>query len=193
MAARLWTHGFDCFAPPQAVVYHLWTRDHRPNFAAKGGGAKGGETKGGPNGRETTTGPASAAVTAALDDDRDALRACSQRRARHLLGIGKRVGGGGGGGGGGEEKSAADNLSDTSPPHLMELDVYGLGEERSLSSFEEALGVSFGGGAGGKEGPGPHRPKMTRADARWGGQPPELFNETAEVNVASLLAAFAAR
>ena len=37
MAARLWTHGFDCYAPPQAVVYHLWTRDHRPNFATASG------------------------------------------------------------------------------------------------------------------------------------------------------------
>ena len=32
MAARLYTHGFDCFAPPEAVIYHLWTRDHRPTF-----------------------------------------------------------------------------------------------------------------------------------------------------------------
>lgn len=30
MAVRLFTHGFDCFAPPQAVVYHLWSRGHRP-------------------------------------------------------------------------------------------------------------------------------------------------------------------
>ena len=45
MAAQLWTHGFDCFAPLQAVVYHLWTRDHRPNFASRGaaGGGGGGE------------------------------------------------------------------------------------------------------------------------------------------------------
>ncbi|KAF0697729.1 Aste57867_11615 [Aphanomyces stellatus] len=32
MAARLWTHGYDFFAPPEAVVYHLWSRAHRPVF-----------------------------------------------------------------------------------------------------------------------------------------------------------------
>ena len=29
MAARLWTSGFDFFAPPQNVVYHLWSRAGR--------------------------------------------------------------------------------------------------------------------------------------------------------------------
>ena len=29
MAARLWTHGFDFYAPSEAVVYHLWSRDGR--------------------------------------------------------------------------------------------------------------------------------------------------------------------
>ncbi|CAK4977950.1 unnamed protein product [Aphanomyces euteiches] len=32
MAVRLWTHGYDFFAPPEAVVYHLWSRSHRPVF-----------------------------------------------------------------------------------------------------------------------------------------------------------------
>ncbi|ETW10480.1 hypothetical protein, variant [Aphanomyces invadans] len=32
MAARLWTHGYDFFAPTEAVVYHLWSRSHRPTF-----------------------------------------------------------------------------------------------------------------------------------------------------------------
>ena len=30
MAARLWTHGYDLYAPPETVLYHLWKRDHRP-------------------------------------------------------------------------------------------------------------------------------------------------------------------
>lgn len=30
MAARLYTSGFDFFAPPEAVVYHLWSRSARP-------------------------------------------------------------------------------------------------------------------------------------------------------------------
>ena len=45
----------------------------------------------------------------------------------------------------------------------------------------------------GREGPGPHRPTIVREDAKWGGQPSDLFNETAQVDVASLMAAFAAR
>jgi len=32
MAARLFTHGYDFFAPVEAVVYHLWNRGHRPPF-----------------------------------------------------------------------------------------------------------------------------------------------------------------
>jgi [Skp1-protein]-hydroxyproline N-acetylglucosaminyltransferase len=32
MAARLYTHGYDFFAPAQAVVYHLWSRGHRPRY-----------------------------------------------------------------------------------------------------------------------------------------------------------------
>jgi len=31
MAARLFTRGVACFAPPQTVVYHLWSRAHRPS------------------------------------------------------------------------------------------------------------------------------------------------------------------
>jgi len=32
MAARLWTNGWDFFVPPEAVVYHLWTRSYRRTF-----------------------------------------------------------------------------------------------------------------------------------------------------------------
>jgi len=32
MAARLWTWGWDFFAPPETVLYHLWSRSHRPSF-----------------------------------------------------------------------------------------------------------------------------------------------------------------
>ena len=30
MAVRLYTHGYDLYAPPETVVYHLWSRSHRP-------------------------------------------------------------------------------------------------------------------------------------------------------------------
>jgi [Skp1-protein]-hydroxyproline N-acetylglucosaminyltransferase len=32
MALRLYTHGYDFFSPQEAVVYHLWSRQHRPIF-----------------------------------------------------------------------------------------------------------------------------------------------------------------
>lgn len=32
MAARLWTSGYNFFAPSETVVFHLWSRDHRPFF-----------------------------------------------------------------------------------------------------------------------------------------------------------------
>jgi len=32
MNVRLWTHGFDFYAPPESVVYHLWSRSYRPTF-----------------------------------------------------------------------------------------------------------------------------------------------------------------
>jgi [Skp1-protein]-hydroxyproline N-acetylglucosaminyltransferase len=30
MAVRFFTHGYDMYAPPESVVYHLWSRNHRP-------------------------------------------------------------------------------------------------------------------------------------------------------------------
>ncbi len=32
MTARLWTSGWDFYAPGRVVLYHLWSRDHRPSF-----------------------------------------------------------------------------------------------------------------------------------------------------------------
>jgi len=32
IAVRLWTKGWDFYAPGQNIIYHLWERDHRPNF-----------------------------------------------------------------------------------------------------------------------------------------------------------------
>ena len=30
IAVRLFTHGYDCYAPPETVCYHLWSRAYRP-------------------------------------------------------------------------------------------------------------------------------------------------------------------
>jgi hypothetical protein len=32
MSARLWTSGWDFYAPGCVLFYHLWSRDHRPSF-----------------------------------------------------------------------------------------------------------------------------------------------------------------
>lgn len=32
MAARMFTHGYDFYTPPEMVAYHLWSRDYRPSF-----------------------------------------------------------------------------------------------------------------------------------------------------------------
>lgn len=32
MAVRLYTHGYDLYAPPLSVLYHLWSRAHRPTL-----------------------------------------------------------------------------------------------------------------------------------------------------------------
>lgn len=32
IAARLWTHGYDFFAPPRAILYHKWSRKGRHDF-----------------------------------------------------------------------------------------------------------------------------------------------------------------
>lgn len=32
IAVRLWTHGWDFFCPTTNLVYHLWSREHRPTF-----------------------------------------------------------------------------------------------------------------------------------------------------------------
>ena len=33
LLARMWTAGYDVFAPTETVVFHLWTRDYRPSFS----------------------------------------------------------------------------------------------------------------------------------------------------------------
>eukprot|EP00192_Tetraselmis_astigmatica_P008377 CAMPEP_0117655384 /NCGR_PEP_ID=MMETSP0804-20121206/4251_1 /TAXON_ID=1074897 /ORGANISM="Tetraselmis astigmatica, Strain CCMP880" /LENGTH=688 /DNA_ID=CAMNT_0005461733 /DNA_START=303 /DNA_END=2368 /DNA_ORIENTATION=- len=32
--ARMWTAGWDVFAPPKSIVFHLWSRSNRPTFTA---------------------------------------------------------------------------------------------------------------------------------------------------------------
>ncbi len=34
MAVRFFTHGYDCYAPPETICYHLWSRTYRPTQQA---------------------------------------------------------------------------------------------------------------------------------------------------------------
>ena len=34
MLARMWTSGYDVFAPSVSVIFHLWSRDYRPSFSS---------------------------------------------------------------------------------------------------------------------------------------------------------------
>lgn len=83
MAARLFTHGYDFFAPTEAVVYHLWNRGYRAPFS---------EIK---------------------NDSKDILKEKAKDRVLSLL---------------------QNNISN---------DIYGLGNVRTLHSFEETLRVNF--------------------------------------------------
>lgn len=93
LAARLWTRGWNFFAPSKAVIYHWYN------------------TKPG-HGRRLHH------EDAAHWRDLD-LR--SLRRMRHLLGM----------------EMATDQEA------LVDIDLFGLGTQRSLAAYEAALGVSF--------------------------------------------------
>jgi|MDSY01.1.fsa_nt_gb hypothetical protein len=147
MAARLWTHGFDLFAPPETVLYHLWSRDHRPVFQK-----------------------------IAETPERAARKMRAQLRIKHLLGMS--FGG------------------STGEPDLAELNRYGLGNKRSIRAYEAALGVSFNldsrsddNGNSSELAKGQLVPCFVRADAKYGGQKTDLFNESATDELLAGLAA----
>ncbi|CAM9544677.1 unnamed protein product [Pylaiella littoralis] len=174
MAARMFTRGWDFFAPPQAVVYHLWTRGHRPSF------------------RQVST------------RDAELEEAGAKRRLRRLLGVGTAAppssstgeggtGGGNGngrghGGGGGddaeegnEEGEAGVSAEGEGEPwggqkgggedehhcfYDRPGDEYGLGTARTLQSFADRVGVDF------------RRAELTSPEARNAGRPPTDFNDS---------------
>ena len=158
MSTRLYTHGYDFFAPPEAVVYHLWSRDHRPAFTT------------------------AAAVPSRLGDEavkKRLLRLQSQKRVRQLLGMEKPSGEGavaiessssllrtrpgavaladGVQSGAHSAPKVAANESDSSAVGSSSESVksasiiindpiqplYGLGKVRSLEEFAESIGVDF--------------------------------------------------
>jgi len=86
MAARLFTHGYDFYAPTEAVVYHLWNRGHRVPF------------------------------TEIKNENKEILKAKATEKVLNLL-----------------LNSSNHNSSDR----------YGLGNIRTLESFEQSLKVNF--------------------------------------------------
>jgi hypothetical protein len=123
-AVRLFTHGWDFFLPLENVVYHLWTRDHRPSF------------------RE---------VLGAEGEDQ-ALELQSRNKVRRQLGMGlvaapaaksaaksaeaKTVAAAG------ADSSSSAAAGDANTDKGADADL-GLGSVRTLSDFEAFCGVQF--------------------------------------------------
>lgn len=161
MAARLWTHGIDCYAPPETVCYHLWSRALRPIHAPSTPGSS------------ATNVPVKAASDNSVIEKRNSLN-----RVRRLLSM-----------------HVQENMASEGSGGIGEFDgwsQYGLGNVRSLSSFESSLGVLFNPqnpGIDHSEQPStstssinrnsaPHQPRVVSKEAKWGGLSPELFDET---------------
>ena len=153
MAARLFTHGFDFFAPSEALVYHLWSREHRPTFQ---------QVK--------------------ADEDREARKAQSVKRVHALLGLLQR-----------EEEFDKSILSGFSH--------FGLGRTRSLSDFEEWVGVDFKNGVvRGGEGRLDRHLSSVGSDEKWefidgmdaliAGDPKETKNVAGNVEALNIVMSF---
>ncbi|KAL6068253.1 Glucose N-acetyltransferase 1 [Balamuthia mandrillaris] len=139
MSVRLWTHGWDFFAPGEHVLFHLWSRHYRPTFWEL--------------------------------PQKSELRARSQRRIRHLLGMtaprqtkkeegeerGKEPKRN-------EQEQVEATTEHEEEDHLVELNKYGLGhyQERDLEAFQRHTGVNF-------------REGRVEERARWGGLDKMMF------------------
>jgi hypothetical protein len=192
MAARLYTHGVDCYTPPEVVCYHLWSRSLRPVHVPSTLG-KVNQAVDDPTNIKTTTATSSTATSTStavsnMSQEESMLKQRSLNRVRRLLHI---------------TPSTTSSLSANDTGSDLDLETgseYGLGKVRSLSSFESALGVSFdpldegidyaqpanrSSGPSRISGP-PHKPRLVHKESKWGGQSSDLFDET---RTQSLLAA----
>jgi len=121
----------------------------------------------------------------------ESARAKSQKRVRQLLGIAERPPT--------RQNSDEDGISSKGASYEPQerFGPYGLGHERTLESFESALGVRFGPGpepnelvagvAGSTNLKNWWRPSVVSLSAKWGGQPPETYSENDNTNAALLL------
>ncbi|CAM9191310.1 unnamed protein product, partial [Ascophyllum nodosum] len=115
MAARMYTRGWEFFAPPQTVIYHLWSRAHRPSFRQ---------------------------VSTPITQLEEARAKC---RLRRLLGVGAAEPpvDEGADTSLSERTQAQDGGFDDDFSASFVGDHFGLGTARTLASFEERLGVDF--------------------------------------------------
>jgi hypothetical protein len=200
MAARLYTHGVDCYTPPEVVCYHLWSRSLRPVHVPSTLGKV--DQAVDPTNNKTTTATSTSNNTATtgtstststavanMSQEESVLKQRSLNRVRRLLHI---------------TPSTTSSLWANDAGLDLDLETgseYGLGKVRSLSSFESALGVSFDPLDEGidykaqpannrSSGPSrispPHKPRFVHKESKWGGQSSDLFDET---RTQSLLAA----
>lgn len=138
MAARLFTHGYDFFSPPEAVVYHLWTRSHRPSFLAHAHA----------HAHATSSEQQSTSTAAAADNSAriSALRAKSEQRIRTLLGVASEQPQDDGND---HHAALANGAAAAAPPSPCTSTStsasvrFGLGTRRTLRQFEESIGVCF--------------------------------------------------
>ncbi|CAM9920710.1 unnamed protein product [Discosporangium mesarthrocarpum] len=113
MAARMHTHGWDFYAPPQTVVYHLWSRGHRVSFRQKSTPIKEREEANATRRLKTLLG---------MDIPGDRKAPSGEGEEKHK----------------GENQEGSGDSSCCSF-----LEFYSLGRERSLQSFEEQVGIDL--------------------------------------------------
>jgi hypothetical protein len=146
MAARLHTHGFELFAPPEAVVYHLWTRDHRPTFSTAQDNAQNviaaqhqdqvlsDDDISSIDGAHENAFSHTPTNVCRMEKAKKAEKEQSLTRIRTLLSIQK-------------DKGPYQSTDITENcQHVdcqMQFGKYGLGSARSLGSFEDRVGVSL--------------------------------------------------
>jgi hypothetical protein len=123
MTLRLWTHGWDFFAPGQNIIYHLWSREHRPTFRYA-------RTSFSATPQQRVVFMSSVGLFREIRDLKKEEIA-SQQRIKLLLGM----------------LSESDIDQEHKDLVFEELDKYGLGTQRSREQFEAASGVSFSQGS----------------------------------------------
>jgi hypothetical protein len=128
---RLFTHGYSFFAPPEAVVYHLWTRTHRPTFYNDSANADRASSN---TQEKISSAHGEDEARLGQEDEKKALRRQSENRVKALLGM--------------PNNGKTGTARDTSPvPASAAISGatsrFGLGSVRTLADFQQSIGVNF--------------------------------------------------